>query len=195
MLFGFQSDTLYIAETINALILKIDKNGNYQYHFNFDFGNGTQFYHAKTKDHGQTFDIIGFADTSSTNTSNLMAFLVRIDSAGNELMRFEGRDFGRLDRFNDFEYLPNGNIIINGGKIDSTGSFSDNYLVLIDSNFNILWEYFNPIGIGNVIGTRESLVLTNNGYVFCGWEYNNDDSVRAKVTKIDFQGNILWEYI
>lgn len=148
-------------------------------------GNGDDraYYAAPTQDGG--FLIVG--STGSVFENRTVAWIVRIDSNGNQLWNktfpevYES-DFRRIVETSD-------GFVLIGNTFTSSGD-SDGMIIKIDDEGNALWNV--TIG-GSKVDTLLSATQVSDGFVIVGLTFSYSDSgSKAWVVKTSLDGMVLW---
>lgn len=76
----------------------------------------------------------------------------------------------------------------------SAPSYTEGYLMLIDSNFNFSTDNYSGSGSGNY-WVKSAAATSDNGYIVAGYtdDYSGDGSYDMYYSKADYLGNSVWE--
>ena len=168
-------------------VVKCDTAGNIIWQNNFGGIQQDEVYSIdQTHDNG--FVLAGY--TNSFGAGSFDIFVVKIDSQGN----FEWqKTFGDTESEAGYvKALSNGDILVYGAIKDPTFQESHAAVFKIDSLGNQKWleKYRYSIDKSHWF---ESMVVVNDGYVFCGSSIDEDDNnPLGWILKTDFDGNELW---
>ena len=187
-----------VLDFYDARLIKIDANGNEIW--NRTYGGRLDdivFSIEPTFDGG--YILAGITDSFDATMGNDGAWLIKVDSEGNELWN---RTLGgeRNDFVNSVNATSDGGYILTGIS-RSFGSEGQNsfWLVKVDSEGNELWN--RTLGEEAPWGYCDhcdrlsgSVQLTSDGgYIFTGLkEFNSNGKNDAWLVKIDSEGNTLW---
>jgi hypothetical protein len=175
------------STTQHGLLIKFDVNLDTLWTKVFPSANGLLFYQCR-----ETIDscliLIG---AGSDNDPNNDILLLKTDRFGNELWRKEYggpfRDIGWT-----VELTPDGGFIIGGDSYqDGTLNTRSGIIIKVDSTGNVEWDKL--IGSGLDDGVFNVNLASDNGYLVWGnLDTLNRQVPMAYVSKLDFEGNLIW---
>ena len=193
-------------------VIKLSSNGNLIWEKNYGFsGSDQSFVIQQTNDGGfllgGTLDVTASGGEGNSKIAQRHAggdyWLIKIDTNGNKLWsKYYGGQFS--DTLLAIEEIDNGNIIL-AGFSDSTDSDIDNnlggydfWIIKTNNSGSILWK--KNFG-GSQTDEAFSLVKTNdNHFIVSGRSRSFDNNVSQNngssdiwITKIDFDGKLIWE--
>ena len=158
----------------------------------------TKFYSAdnvvQTSDGG--FALVG-RTVADTTTGNPQIFVLRTDSIGEMLWYQEYGDPVISGEYGEsIAQAPDGGFLI-GGYIDPTSaSYSNGYIVRIDSVGNFLWDqqfgssqYEEGAAFVRALSDGNFIIVRGNGLFYIG----NDSQSISQIIKINPEGDILWQ--
>ena len=172
----------------NLWLFRTAKNGDLIW--NKTFGGNSDDEAAAGK---QTLDggFIAAGYTSSFGAGAKDVFVVRTDSAGNEVW---SRAFGGTSDEEAYalEVLPDGGFIIACATSSATAGSRDGWLIRLTSAGNILWD--KKFGGLSTDGFRGLQRTSDNGFILTGWTASDGAGVlgNAWLVKTDSSGNILF---
>ncbi|MBU3742429.1 MAG: hypothetical protein FGM24_09125, partial [Candidatus Kapabacteria bacterium] len=172
----------------NLWLFKTNKSGDLIW--NKTFGGNSDDEAAAAK---QSLDggYITAGYTSSFGAGGQDVFVVRTDSAGNEVW---SRAFGGTSDEEAYalEVLPDGGFIIACATSSSTAGSRDGWLIRLTSAGNILWD--KKFGGLSTDGFRGIQRTTDNGFIMTGWTASDGAGVLGKawLLKTDSSGNIIF---
>jgi len=139
--------------------------------------------------------IVGW--TGNWENGQYQGWVVKISEVGTELWNYDYGVIGGHDKFNSIQPSDDGGYIIVGRSADSSpGGNTDAWIVKIDSNGNIIWDY--RYGGEGVDGFNSLAKCPEGGYLAAGGtaSYNPNGYGDGFVLKIDENGIEQWrEYI
>ncbi len=176
--------------TSDALVFKVDQNGNLVWKKNYG-GNGGQ----------QASDILALSDgyiftgtNSDPNTAISDVYLVKIDLSGNLIWEktLGGSEF---DEAYSIQYTLDGGFILAGYTSSYGMGARDAYLLKVDANGNEQWH--KTFGTEHSDGFA-SVIQTNDGGYLCGGFLNTFFSQQfiyddLFIVKTDAHGNLVWQ--
>jgi hypothetical protein len=183
---GYQNDTV---GSNNSLVLKLDANGNYQWHQSIgeDENDISKMIHQLSNG-----NYILTADTRSYGAQQIDVALYELDSNGNQVwMHLHGDSLVNgcqgliITSTND--YLSYGET-----EIFPNSPF-DFFVEKMNANGSVLWHYTYG---GMFADAAFSAVETSDGgFLVTGYSnsYNNGAPIDLVVFKIDVNGNFLWQ--
>lgn len=195
---GVTSDTLFNnLDSVNGLFMIIDENNQYISHNQFNLGEDNNFSTIKTKDNGQSFQVLGFADVDTAGI-NYDAFISTIDSSGNLINNIQ---LGGT--VNDFlyglVYLDNGNYLVCGHTFSFGVLGSDIWLLEVEPNGTVVWQKFYGGQYYERIWNSRGMVVKDNYIYIAGTgigEYTHNGITEPTgagwLLKLDMQGNEIW---
>lgn len=167
----------------NGLIGKFNQNGDLYFVDEIDLGYSTVMRDlVLEEDH---FFIVG--NVTFTNTDSPDAILLKYDYNGN-LIFYQTYGGEGLDYFTSIEKTNDGNLILFGDSYSNSDN-RDAYIIMVDDQGNLLWDYFIDEEDRNVYSTNE-LVVKNNEIFFPTYTDGNNSII---FSKLDIQGNLIWE--
>lgn len=172
----------------NLWLFRTAKNGDLIW--NKTFGGNIDDEAAAVK---QTLDggFIAAGYTSSFGAGAKDVFVVRTDSAGNEVW---SRAFGGTSDEEAYalEVLPDGGFIIACATSSATAGSRDGWLIRLTSAGNILWD--KKFGGLSTDGFRGVQRTSDNGFILTGWTASDGAGIlgNAWLLKTDSSGNILF---
>jgi predicted secreted protein len=184
---GDTDDSFFGVGSVDAWVIKIDKNGNKIWDKTFG---GSKYDEADAiikADNG--YIIAGY--TESFGAGNYDTWVIKIDKNGNKI--WDKTFGGRKDDEADAIIKVNNGYII-AGYTDSFGAGDrDVWVIKIDKNGNKIWD--KTFG-GTYYDDAYAIIKADNGYIIVG---DTDDSffgvgsVDAWIIKIDKNGNKIWD--
>ena len=166
-----------------AVVIKIDKNGNYQWMSSPATADGECAYSVKqTRDSG--FISVGYHSFLAPNS---LVLLMKMNSDGTyRWINFYGTNNGVAHGY-DVEETVDGNFIITGDMADSAGSPSKILLFLTDSIGNFIWgKKFNS----SYSNARRVLQTDDGGFLLGATDASFNS--RAMMIRTNAAGNIVW---
>jgi hypothetical protein len=170
------------------LIMKLDIDGNELWSNTYG-GNGDDFGYSVIEENDGSLLVTGM--TKSSGDLNGDAWLLKIDSSGNEYWR---KTYGGTskDLTRHFIGTSDGYILI--GNTTSYGSGNDDIFVIkVDLDGNQEWSNTYG-GVGTDIG-RKIINYNNEGYALIGYtdSFGTGNSFNSWLIKIDLSGNLIWD--
>jgi len=200
----------YNSNETNALVIKTDENGIYEWNKTYGgSNNGLGVKLIKTTDDNYIF--VGRGRSFGKNSSDV--WLVKIDNDGEELWNYtyggSMDDFGSdIEQTNDDGYIITGSCDINM-TLDFTGPYiltnysSNVYLLKVDKNGVEEWN--KSYGGIYTDGGQSLLITSDSGYLVLGYNgynttllYLGNDllyfnyTINVWLLKFDKYGNLLW---
>lgn len=186
----------------DALLLKLDKNGNLLWLKTFG-GTGSDYAASIVRNADGTF-LIGGSSSNDSGTSDQNAWTFKVDANG---MLIWQKKFGGSgeDQFNSIIPTTDGGYILAGTTGSNDGdisgfhaSISDVWVVKIDGSGNKIWTR----AIGGSGGESPGGITQSNddGYILVGRSTSNDGDITGNqggldgyIIKLDKNGNTLWQ--
>ncbi len=122
------------------------------------------------------------------------------------------KDFGGIleEELTDVIKTKNGNYFVTGyssssntgNKTDTTRGYTDNWLLMLDSNLNIIWQ--KTIGGSSGDYIKSTVEVNNSNFLCFGYSSSTISGEKTEDTigvndywlyKLDGQGNILWQKV
>lgn len=130
-----------------------------------------------------------YGDTAVTKDGNI-AVCLEENQSDTEIVLFsaDGQPAGRSIPMN---YLVN-YFLLSSGVLTQSVMFNDPdpYTVMIDWDGNELFRFSGYLPL-----YPDRIVEEEDGMVMIGWEKNDYDDHAARIVKMDWQGNILWDTV
>ncbi len=176
------------AVSLDGYILRLDSLGNVLWEYKYSTANAIESIHEFS--FLANGDILAYGSDNQDNFGSADALLLRLDSNGNLIWsRVYGG--GVNDSFSTAMELPGGNIIAAGSSSTFGPGSYGGYLVKMDANGNIIWDY--SYGGSGQDGFSASLMTDDNYIITTGptSSFGSGD-VDILLTKIDTNGIVLW---
>lgn len=173
----------------DAFLLHLDSLGNYKWSRNYG-GNESDIGRRVLYDSTLGYFIAGYSNSFSGN-GNFDAYLIRIDTAGNELWE---KTYGteNWEKINDAILTKDSSILLVGETQSVSGLGSDIYLVKTTFSGDTLWtKTFGTSGndrANTVINLADSSFIVG-GEIFIG----DSNLVKGFILRMNRFGDILWQ--
>ncbi len=172
----------------NGCLVKFDENGNVAWDMFYGGDSSDYIYDVQQASNGD-FLLCGFSN--SFGTQGFDVWVVRIDSAGNELwMQTYGGDGD--DRGYSIHENFDGGLIIQGITHSLNNGSSDYWLLRTDQYGNLVWD--QTYGGDNEEICHSSIITSDGGYLLAGssnsWSENGDSDLY--LVKTDAGGDVDW---
>ena len=177
--FGTNSEDLWV--------IKLDSNGNFEWENSFG-----------DWDLDEGFDIIETSDgyimcgrTASFGAGSFDAWVIKIDSSGNEIW---SNTYGGVggESAHSIQETNDGDFVFFGSTSSYGNGSNDVWLVKIDSDGYLIWDQtFGGVAVDEAMA---GLQTEDDGYILAGYkrfEVNGD--LDAYIIKTDNNGNLIWE--
>ena len=170
------------------LLLKVDLDGNQVWSKTYG-GNGDDFGYSVIEENDGSFLVAGM--TKSSGDLNGDAWLLKIDSNGNEVWRrlYGGTD---IDLVRHLTRTSDGYAMI--GNTTSYGS-GNNDIFVIKVDYEGIQQWSSTFGgVGTDIG-RKIINYNNDGFVLIGYtdSFGEGNGFNNWLIKIDELGNVIWD--
>ncbi len=172
----------------NLWLFRTDKSGNLLW--NKTFGGNSDDEAAAVK---QTSDggFIAVGYTSSFGAGAKDVYVVRTDSAGNELW---SKTFGGASDEEAYalDVMPDGGCVVGCATSSSGAGSRDGWLIRLNSQGNTIWT--KTLGGLSTDGIRGVQRTSDNGFIITGWTASDGSGVlgNAWLVKTDSLGNIIF---
>jgi len=174
---------------MNAYLLKVDANGNYQWDKQYGSWKGEGAYCVKcTRDGG--FILAGF---TTLGAGGFDKCLWKTDARGNLVWQKNVNGQASWDALYCVEQLPDGSYMVAGSATNFGSQFQDveAYLARVSSTGDLVWEkFFSGCGMGE--DEFKCLQRTADGGFILAGETITVEGTYGYVVKTDASGNEVW---
>ena len=170
----------------NALLMKIDRNGNYLWQRSFGVEGENEFSRKVIEvDDGYLF----IGNTMTMGAGNSDMYLVKTDINGNLIW---DRTYGSTAGEDGFDILKvhNGYMLL-GNKKNTNTSESDFFVVRTDLDGNQLWA--KNYGTDSDDIAHRMIILSDGSIILGGYTFGNADYIDIYLIKISSSGDKIWE--
>ncbi len=175
-------------DNFQALLLKLDSDGNEEWHETYggywnEYANGVK----QTPDGGYILTGI------STAGGSWGVYIVKADSHGLQEWDALYTD-GNSCSGEDVIVAEDGGYIIAGYQYTTTGTSADGWLIKLDSDGEEVWQYLYGNSLINTFSRID--YADGGGYILTGYtDMGGSDAYDAWVVKINTEGSMEWQYL
>ena len=182
------SSTSFGNDNTEAYLLKVDKNGEFQWSYNYG-GSATEWGEALVVTNDSTYAIAGY--TNSYGAGGFDFYLVRINEDGTPLWEnyYGGSNW---DRAYGMVQLPDSGFVLVGESYSFNEGLQHGYMVRTDKNGEVIWEE----SITEDVPTFFSdIALDGDSIVVCGGIGDGgEDSYDGYYVKYHIDGTFGWSH-
>lgn len=185
------NDTIYAiggaikADSVFAAFHKISMNGDILLDTLYNITNNYSRFDCILPSDDNNFLLLGVKEV---NIGNLDVWLVKMDPYGTVLWEhtYGGSE---INGASIIEKINDGNYIISSGKETINGS--DIYILKVDGNGAVIWEKI--IDNTPLYESVNCQSLVNGDFILTGYQQFANNKYQAWISRIDQEGNLLWD--
>ncbi len=158
-------------------------------HFQQTYGSSLSDRGKSIAKSGETFYLAGETNGFGGITQDII--VSQIDSLGNILWSKTLGTIENIESPSEIKIDKNGNLLVAGNSVNSTGTDQDFYLTKLDSTGQLIWEV--KVGGSSFESLNDLVITDSNSYILVGYSTSYSLGLAdAYIVKISENGTVQW---